>query len=125
MKRIAALSLALLMAMTATTTAYAAEVAALMGSWNIESFNGETPPPGVSMVLTFVDEDTISMKVTFNGQEQTEEVRYEASEDGTISFYPENEPESTGNWSIDAVGKLHIVVVEDGEEMEMILGKAG
>ena len=124
MARLATLSLTLMLAFSAVT-AQAAEVAALIGSWQAESFNGEAPGPGISLVLTFVDEDTLTITFSFNGEEDVQESGYEATENGSITFKPEGEPESTGNWSIDAIGKLHLVMTEEGERMELILRKTG
>ena len=124
MARLTTLSLALVLAFS-TATAQAAEVAALIGSWQAESFNGEAPGPGFSLVLTFVDEDTLTLTFSFDGEEHVEEAGYEASEDGSITFKPEDEPEQTGNWSIDAMGKLHLVLTEEGERVELILRKIG
>lgn len=125
MTRIATLSLAILLAFTAATTA-AAGAADLIGDWNVESFNGEAPPPNVQMQISFVDADTMTMTVTVDGQELgTEEVRYEATDDGQITVYTEEEPDGdTAAWSIGVDGKLRIVSEENGVQEEIVMGRA-
>ena len=126
MKRLATLSLAVLLAFTAATTAAAAGAADLIGEWNVESFSGEAPPPNVQMKITFVDADTMTMTVTVDGQELgTEEVQYEATDGGEITIFTEDEPEGdTATWEIGVDGKLTITSNEDGQEEKIVMGRA-
>ena len=122
MKRIATLSFAILLAFTAATTA-AAGAADLIGDWTVESFNGDAPPPNVQMVVSFVDADTMTMTVTVDGQAlPAEELRYEATDDGSITVFTEEEPNGdTATWSIGFDGKLTITSSEDGVEETIVM----
>jgi len=125
MKRLATLSMVGLLLMTAATSAFAADAGDLIGAWNVESFDGQPPDPSVKMIVTFVDEDTLTRGVVLNGEDLgTEEIRYEATDDGSITLYSDDEPDSvTLSWEIDDAGKLHLVYEEDGESEEMVLGR--
>lgn len=125
MKRFAALSCVTLMMLAAAGSALAADVGDLIGAWNVESFDGQPPDPSVKMTVTFVDEDTMTRGVVLNGEDLgTEEIRYEATDDGSITLYSDDEPDGvTLSWEIDDAGKLRLVYEEDGESEEMVLGR--
>lgn len=125
MKRIAALSFSILFAVAASNAAFAADAGELIGAWNVESFDGQPPDPTVKMTVTFVDEDTMTRGVVLNGEDLgTEEIRYEATDDGTLTLYSDDEPDGvTLRWEIDDAGKLHLIYEEDGESEEMVLGR--
>lgn len=88
----------------------------LKGAWLVESFDGEAPPQGVSMVITFVDDSTMQMEMTFGSETKKEEIKYSATKDGKITVYPEPETEpegETGTWEVKADKKLYITA-DDG-----------
>jgi len=123
MTRIATLALALLLSLTAVTAQAGDAIEALAGDWLVESFDGEQTEPGMEMKISFVDDETMKMTITVNGQEVvSEEVRYEATEEGDITVYTEDEPDGeSAKWEVADDGKLHITTEEEGE---MILGRA-
>ena len=119
-------ALTLMLSLSATTTAHAAEaIEALRGGWQIESFNGEQFPPNLQAVLTFVDDATLRMTVSMDGQViETEETRYEATADGKITIYDEDKGEE-GKWEVKADGKLYLSGPNDQGEIEtMVLRRA-
>lgn len=87
----------------------------LKGAWDAESLNDKPPEPGVTMTMTFVDDDTIAMEVTFEGETQKEEIRYTATEDGKMTIYPEPDTNPKGEkatWKI-VDKKLHLTTAEN------------
>jgi hypothetical protein len=101
-------------------TARAGEaIEALKGAWTAESFDGEAPPEGMKMVLTFVDDSTMRMEMTFAGETHKEEVKYAATKDGKLTIYadPDTKPEGEeAKWQVKADKKLYITGTE-GEVM--------
>ena len=119
MTRLTKLPLFLMLALLALApaTAHAGEaLKELKGAWHAQSFNGEAPPAGIKMVMTFVDHDTITMEVTFAGETEKEEIKYEATADGKMTVYPEETPEGeSAKWEVKD-GKLTITT-DDGDKM--------
>lgn len=90
----------------------------LKGAWLAEKMDGNPPPPGVKMVMTFVDDAELKMEVTFQGETQLETVKYKATKDGSITIYPEPETNPEGEsakWEIKEK-KLHLTTAE-GESL--------
>lgn len=116
MTRLAVLPLmALMLLMTATTAQAGEALEALRGQWLVDSFDGDAPPPGVSLTFDFVDDAT--MRVTYReeeGEPDVEEMRYTATADGTITVFPDPDaPEGeAATWEVKADGKLHITSKE-------------
>ncbi|MFN3166683.1 MAG: hypothetical protein ACE37H_06420 [Phycisphaeraceae bacterium] len=108
-----ALCLALWVPATKATAGEAIE--ALKGSWTAETFDGEAPPAGMTMVMTFVDDATLRMEVTFNGETEKEEIKYTATENGDITIFPDPEENPAGEkatWEVKADKKLYIKTAE-------------
>ncbi|MFN3166684.1 MAG: hypothetical protein ACE37H_06425 [Phycisphaeraceae bacterium] len=121
MKRFAPLTCLLALALLLLpATAQAGEaIEPLRGAWTAESFNGEAPPEGMKMVLTFVNDSTMRMEMTFAGETHKEEVKYTATKDGKITVFaePDTKPEGEeAKWEIKADKKLYITSAE-GEVM--------
>jgi len=120
MKRFAPLTFLFALAMLLMpATAQADEaIESLKGAWTAESFNGEAPPPGMKMVMTFVDSDTLRMEVTAGGETHKQEMKYAATEDGQITLYPDpnNPAGEQGKWEVKADKKLYITS-DEGEVM--------
>jgi len=93
-------------------------IEALKGAWTAETFDGEAPPQGMKMVMTFVDSDTLRMEVTAGGETHKEEIKYAATKDGQITIYPDpnNPAGEPGKWEVKADKKLYITT-EEGEVM--------
>lgn len=92
---------------------------ALKGAWVAETFDGEAPPEGVKMVMTFVDDATLRMDVTFNGENERQEIKYTATADGNITIFPEPDQNPEGEkatWEVKADKKLYIKTAE-GEQL--------
>ena len=110
-------SMALLALLLAPANALAGEaIEALKGAWVAETVGGEAPPDGVEMKMTFIDDDTIKLEVTFEGETELEEVRYEATKDGKITIWPEPEKKPEGEkatWEVKKDKKLYIVTEEN------------
>jgi hypothetical protein len=90
-------------------------IEALKGAWTAETFDGEAPPQGMTMVMTFVDDATLRMEVTFGGETEKEEIKYTATEDGNITIFPEPEEKPEGEkatWQVKADKKLYIKTAE-------------
>lgn len=121
MKRLAILPfLFLLTLLVGPTDAQAGEaIEELKGAWVAESFDGEALPPGMSITMTFVDDSTLKLKMSFNGESEEEEFKYKADKDGNITVYdePEENPEGEkAKWEVKADKKLYIKG-EEGETM--------
>ncbi|MFI4860416.1 MAG: hypothetical protein ACIAXF_07020 [Phycisphaerales bacterium JB063] len=121
MLRPAALMLALMLVLTAATSALAEGAGDLLGGWTVESYNGDTPPANVQMKVEFVDADTMRLVLVVDGSEvSSQDARYSATDDGKFMRYPEESPDGiSGTWSIDAAGKLRIVNDDGSEDIVM------
>ncbi|XAM01427.1 hypothetical protein OT109_08530 [Phycisphaeraceae bacterium D3-23] len=122
MPRLATLLLALTLAFGAATSASADGAGDLIGEWNVESYNGDTPPANVQMKVTFNDADTMTMVLIIDGSEvSSQDARYSATDAGGFTRYTEEAPDGVaGSWSIDAAGKLHIANDDGGEDIVMV-----
>jgi hypothetical protein len=121
MKRFAPLTFffALAMLLMPATARAGEAIEALKGAWTAESFDGEAPPEGMKMVLTFVDDSTMRMEMTFAGETHKEEIKYTATKDGKLTVYPEPDTEPEGEeakWQVKADKKLYITS-DEGEVM--------
>ena len=114
------LVLAVTLMLTPGTALADEPIEALRGSWRAEQLGDTTPPDGFLMYITFRDHENLIMNiVTDQGSEQTE-IRYTATEQGAITFYPnpEDEDESESyNWTVGEDGKLRLVAVGEGITM--------
>lgn len=115
--------LTLMLGLTATTTAQGAEaLEALRGAWLVESFNGEQLPPNLQATMTFVDDETIQVSVSMDGQVvETEETKYKATADGKITIYDENGKAEEGKWEVKADGKLQVSGPSDDGQVETMI----
>lgn len=108
--------LALFAILTAAPAMAGEALPELKGSWLAESLDGEAPPPGVSMKMTFIDDAKLKMEVTFQGETKLEEVKYEATKEGKITIYPEPDTNPAGEkatWEIK--DKKLVLTTEDNE----------
>jgi len=115
-------ALTLMLSLTATTTAFAAEaIEALRGGWLIESYNGEQMPPNMQATMTFVDSETLQMSVSMDGQViTTEETKYEATAEGKITVIGEDGTAEEGTWEVKE-GKLHLSGPNDDGQIETLI----
>jgi len=125
-RRITLTLLALLALSLAPVAAYAGEaLPQLKGTWVAETIGGTPPKAPAKLVMTFVDDQTLSSEVTgANGKTQKIEIKYSATPDGKLVMIPDpkdNPDGEKGTWEIKD-GKLHIAS-EDGASMVLVRKK--
>ena len=90
----------------------------LKGTWVAETINGKAPKAPAKLVMTFVDAETLASEVTGpDGKTIKVEIKYKATDDGTIIMIPEpdkNPDGEKGTWAIKG-GKLHIASSDDAK----------
>lgn len=90
----------------------------LKGTWVAETISGKAPKAPAKLVMTFVDDQTLSSEVTnASGKTTKVEIKYNATADGTIIMIPEpdkNPEGEKGTWEIKD-GKLHIKAADDAK----------
>ncbi|MEM1354398.1 MAG: hypothetical protein AAGC44_10390 [Planctomycetota bacterium] len=116
-------ALTLMLGLTATSSVQAGEaIEPLRGAWVIESFNGEQFPPNLKATMTFVDDDTISLSVSMDGQViESQENRYAATNDGKITIFEDDGSAEEGKWEVKADGKLYLSGPNDDGEIETLI----
>lgn len=110
-------ALALVLACFATAARAGEALEALRGVWQVETFDGEAAPAGVTLLFDFVDDDTLKVTFKAEGEEDVQEIRYTATADGKITVYPPEAPEGDqATWQVKPDGKLYITT-DDGDAM--------
>ncbi len=113
---------ALLLLLVAATAQAGEAIESLKGAWVVELSKGAPPPEGVAIVMTFVDDDTLSIEATFKDKTEKKDIKYTATADGKITLFPEPETEPEGekaNWQVKDDKKLYLTN-EDGEELVLV-----
>jgi len=100
----------LLLLLGPASAAHADEpIEALRGSWRAESLAGTIPPPNVFMIITFLDTETVKMDIISPEGSEDNLIRYTATAEGAITFFPEPETNPAGDvyrWEVRDDGKL-------------------
>ncbi len=107
----------LLMLFTPATAHAGEAIEALKGAWVVETSNGDPPPEGVKMVMTFVDDETLRIVATFEDKREKKDIKYSATEDGEITMFPEPKENPDGEkatWEVRDDKKLYLTN-EEGE----------
>ncbi|MEM1354376.1 MAG: hypothetical protein AAGH88_05780 [Planctomycetota bacterium] len=126
LNRVFALSLFVLALACAAPSASGAEaLEALRGLWVVESFGNEPTPPGVSLTLEFVDDDTLKVVYKQADEADEQEVRYTATADGKITVFPPEAPNGEeATWELKDDGKLYIAPDNEPGQV-MVLKRPG
>ncbi|MEM9021781.1 MAG: hypothetical protein AAGC44_14575 [Planctomycetota bacterium] len=89
-----------------------APIPALQGQWLCQSINGQQIPAGFSLAFNFVDAQTLMVVASANGEQETGQFRYQATQDGRITLFEDaNDP--TGESGIWRVEKGQLIITSN------------
>ena len=113
------LILALLMLLTPASAFADEPIEPLRGSWRAEQLGDTVPPANVLMYITFIDHENLKMDIIAEEGTEQQFMRYTATAEGAITFYPEPDTNPDGEaytWAFDDDGKL-VMTDEDDEQL--------
>ena len=96
---------------------------ALAGAWLAETFNGQAPPAGMTMTMSFINADFIVMEIVFrrapgeDAKVERTEVEYTATADGALTLYYDKETKPEGDKATWKVEGDKLTITNDKNEV--------